>query len=111
MIKILDLETNQELPANQEGMIYFSAPSVFEGYQDTSLASPFLELEGKRRYQTGDLGYLDADNYLFITGRKKRFLKLGGEMMSLPYLEQLLNEKYGNAESANLAVEGKETET
>lgn len=40
----------------------------------------------------------------------KRFLKLGGEMISLPFLENLLQEKYGNPEEANLALEGKETE-
>lgn len=40
----------------------------------------------------------------------KRFLKLGGEMISLPFLEGLLNQKYGSSEAANLAIEGKETE-
>ena len=51
-IKILDLENLEEKPLNQEGMIYFSSPSVFSGYQDSKIASPFISLEGKRRYKT-----------------------------------------------------------
>lgn len=109
-LKILDLETEEELKANQEGMIYYSWPSVFWGYQDKTLESPFLEKEGKIWYKTGDLWYLDKDHYLYITGRKKRFLKLGGEMISLPFLENLLQEKRWNSEEVNLAVEGQETE-
>ncbi len=110
-LKILDLESNEALKANQEGMIYYCWPSVFAGYQDSSLESPFREEDGERRYRTWDLGYLDKDGYLYITGRKKRFLKLGGEMISLPFLEALLQEKRGSSEEASLALEWKETET
>lgn len=109
-IKIFGLEDQIALAPAQEGMIYFSGPNVFSWYEDTSLESPFMDIDGKKRYRTGDLGYLDQDGYLYITGRKKRFLKLGGEMISLPFLEALLYEKYGSTDSANLAVEGKETE-
>lgn len=51
-IKILDLENLEEKPLNQEGIIYFSSPSVFSGYQDSKIASPFISLEGKKRYKT-----------------------------------------------------------
>lgn len=44
-IKILDLETEEELKSNQEGMIYYSGPSVFNGYSDKSIESPFIEKE------------------------------------------------------------------
>ena len=91
-------------------MIYYSGPSVFNGYSDKSIESPFIKKGWKIWYKTGDLGYLDKDKYLYITGRKKRFLKLGGEMISLPFLENLLQEKRWNSEEANLALEGKETE-
>ncbi len=109
-IKILDLETEEELKSNQEGMIYYSGPSVFNGYSDKSIESPFIKKGWKIWYRTGDLGYLDKDKYLYITGRKKRFLKLGGEMISLPFLENLLQKKRWNSEETNLALEGKETE-
>ena len=38
-------------------------------------------------YVTGDLGILDESNSLVITGRMKRFVKIGGEMISLPAME------------------------
>jgi AMP-dependent synthetase/ligase len=44
-IKILDLETEEELKSNQEGMIYYSGPSVFNGYSDKSIESPFIKKE------------------------------------------------------------------
>ena len=44
-IKVLDLETEEELKSNQEGMIYYSGPSVFNGYSDKSIESPFIEKE------------------------------------------------------------------
>ena len=51
-IKILDLESLEEKSLNQEGMIYFSSPSVFSGYQDSKIASPFITFQGKKRYKT-----------------------------------------------------------
>ena len=110
-IKILDLDTLKKKPYNQEGMIYFSAPSVFWGYQDTKIPSPFLMLEGKSRYKTWDLGYLDTEGFLYITWRQKRFLKIGGEMISLPFIESLLSTRYWSSEALNIAIEGKELES
>jgi len=43
-------------------------------------------------YDTGDLGYLDDDGYLWHKGRLKRFVKIGGEMISLVMVEEALNE-------------------
>ena len=107
-IKICDLATNKKLEIWEEGMIYYAGNNVFGWYEDKSLESPFLKQGKKIRYRTWDLWYLDKDGYLFITWRKKRFLKLWGEMISLPFLEELLQEKYGSSEEVNLALEGKE---
>ena len=89
-------------------MIYVSGPSIFEGYIDSALESPFEDYDEKKWYKTGDLGYLDHDGFLFITGRLKRFVKIAGEMISLPFIEGVLAEKYGNPELTTLAIEAKE---
>jgi acyl-[acyl-carrier-protein]-phospholipid O-acyltransferase/long-chain-fatty-acid--[acyl-carrier-protein] ligase len=41
-------------------------------------------------YDTQDMGYMDADGYLWHVGRLARFLKIGGEMVSLPQVEDIL---------------------
>jgi acyl-[acyl-carrier-protein]-phospholipid O-acyltransferase/long-chain-fatty-acid--[acyl-carrier-protein] ligase len=41
-------------------------------------------------YNTGDMGFFDEDNYLWHAGRFKRFAKVGGEMISLVKVENIL---------------------
>lgn len=93
-------------------MILVCGKSIFDGYIDLSLKSPFREVDGQSYYETGDLGYLDEDGYLHITGRLKRFVKIAGEMISLPALESVLlewaRETQGDSESIPLAIEAKE---
>ena len=103
---ILDLDTDKPLPAGKEGMIVVCGDSVFKGYLDKKIASPFVEVDGKQYYKTGDLGYVDEDGFLFITGRLKRFIKIAGEMISMPFIEKVLEEKYGEEGKHVLAVEG-----
>ncbi|TRX70446.1 AMP-binding protein [Carboxylicivirga sp. M1479] len=104
--KIIDLESNQTCSAGQAGMIYVNGPNIFGGYLNQPELIPFEVIEGDKYYKTGDLGYLDKDGYLFITGRLKRFIKIAGEMISLPFIEQILLKKYGSVEEQVLAVEG-----
>lgn len=58
---ISDLNTHEPLPATKEGMIMVSGESVFGGYIDESIKSPFREIDGEQYYETGDLGYLDDE--------------------------------------------------
>ena len=41
-------------------------------------------------YNTGDMGFLDEDGYLWHSGRFKRFVKIGGEMVSLVKVENVM---------------------
>jgi long-chain-fatty-acid--[acyl-carrier-protein] ligase len=103
---ITDIDTYEPLPNGKEGMIMVNGPNVFSGYLGEVNINPFVNINGKKYYRTGDLGYLDEDDYLFITGRLKRFIKISGEMISLPQIERILNEKYGEEGSLVLAVTG-----
>ena len=103
---IIDLETGKQVQPGQAGMIYVWGKNVFHGYLGEETINPFEEINGISYYKTGDLGYLDEDGYLFITGRLKRFIKIAGEMISLPFIEKILLEKYGDQEKQVLAVEG-----
>lgn len=103
---IMDLDSEKPLPAGKEGMIIVRGSSVFKGYMDKNIESPFIEIDGKEFYKTGDLGYIDEDGYVFITGRLRRFIKIGGEMISMPFIEKVLEENYGEEGKHVLAVEG-----
>ncbi|WP_068473368.1 AMP-binding protein [Saccharicrinis aurantiacus] len=103
---VLDVETHEPLKANEAGMIYAKGPNVFDGYLNQPELKPFEEINGERYYKTGDLGYIDEEGYLFITGRLKRFIKIAGEMISLPFIEKILLQKYGSSDAQVLAVEG-----
>lgn len=74
----------------RQGMLLVRGPSVFGGYLGGRGAEAFVELDGRRWYRTGDLVSEDADGVLTFRGRLKRFVKLGGEMISLPAIEGVL---------------------
>jgi long-chain-fatty-acid--[acyl-carrier-protein] ligase len=109
-ICIVDPETHAPLPVNTTGMLLVRGPSVFRGYLNYDGPDPFAEVDGKRWYVTGDLVQADEDQYLHFRGRLKRFLKAGGEMISLPALEEPLSDLYPPTENGpQMAIEGIET--
>ena len=110
-VKILDLDTHEEQPAKKEWMIYVNWLNVFWGYIDKKLESPFEEFDGKKRYKTWDLWFLDKDGYLTISWRLKRFVKIAWEMISLPAIETVLSRKWKHSDGTEcLAVESEEND-
>ena len=84
---VIDIETHEPLDVNQEGEICIRGPGVFKGYLDPQ-PSPFLYIKEKSWYRSGDKGHLDQEGNLFLSGRLERFIKIGGETISLSNLEQ-----------------------
>jgi long-chain-fatty-acid--[acyl-carrier-protein] ligase len=108
---VVDPDTEEVVPPGRMGELWVNSPSVFPGYLAADGPAPFRERQGKRWYATGDLAELDADGFIHIRGRKKRFLKAGGEMISLPGLEEPFARRFPATESGpRVAVEGVETE-
>ncbi len=103
--KILNLENMQELKVWEQGMIYVSWSSIFNWYLDTNLENPFEEIDSKKYYKTWDLWFIDSDWFLTITWRLKRFIKIAWEMISLPFVENILLEKYGSDKELKIAIE------
>ncbi|MGB6290858.1 MAG: AMP-binding protein [Desulfobulbales bacterium] len=87
-IRIEHYETGEECAVGENGKILVKGDLVMKGYfndfEETSLHI--------RRgwYDTGDMGNLDEDGYLWHVGRLKRFVKIGGEMVSLIRVENAL---------------------
>ncbi len=75
-----------------EGELVYTGPNVCLGY-----ASEIYDLakhdENEGVLFTGDIAFKDNDNFFYITGRKKRFIKLFGNRVNLDYVEGLLNDK------------------
>jgi len=86
--------------ANEVGLILAKGPNVFSGYLNRDAHDPFVQIESEKWYSTGDLGRLDAEGNLILSGRLKRFIKIGGEMVSLSAIEETLATQTGSLQDA-----------
>jgi acyl-CoA synthetase (AMP-forming)/AMP-acid ligase II/1-acyl-sn-glycerol-3-phosphate acyltransferase/acyl carrier protein len=91
-LRIVDPESLVERSIGKAGLILAKGPNVFRSYLGNQCKWPFVEIEKELWYNTGDLGSLDEQGYLTLAGRLKRFVKIGGEMISLPAMEEALEE-------------------
>ncbi len=91
---LLDVATGQRVAPGGTGLLLVRGPSIFSGYLNYEGDSPFVEFEGRSWYRTGDLVSERTDGVLVFSGRLKRFIKLGGEMISLPAIEEALARHY-----------------
>lgn len=99
---LLHPETGKPVAEGQNGRLLVRGPNVFSGYLGDA-PSPFVEFDGKSWYDTGDLMF-ERDGVLVFAGRLKRFVKMGGEMISLPAIEQVLEAHYPGGDGPVLAV-------
>ena len=94
-VKIVN-EDNQELPPGEQGEIALGGPCIMKGYYKNPKANQAViktDEEGVRWLLTGDLGHLDEDGNLYITGRKKYVIVLpGGKNVSPEHVESALSE-------------------
>lgn len=82
---------------SEEGNLVYYGENVTLGYA-WNAADLLKDDENHGRLVTGDLAKRDCDGYYYITGRKKRFLKVFGKRISLDRLEQLLNTQWKGME-------------
>ncbi|PCJ19495.1 MAG: hypothetical protein COB02_07040 [Candidatus Cloacimonadota bacterium] len=111
-VKIVDIDTKSKLlPQGERGLIIVKGTSVFDGYIGENAPNPFIEVDGESWYNTGDLGYLDKKDNLILAGRLKRFVKIAGEMISIPAMESVLVDKWPAGEEGPIvAIEALEIE-
>jgi len=100
-LAILD-DRGEPLPQGQVGEVCIRSICNFEGYWNNPEATK-AAFFANGYFRTGDLGYLDADEYLFIVDRKKDIIIRGGENISCPEVEAAI---YAHPDVQECAVFG-----
>lgn len=88
-IALLDA-TGHALPAGATGEVAVRGPGVMGGYENAPNANAEAFVDGW--FRTGDQGHLDADGYLYLTGRLKEIVNRGGEKVSPREVDEALLE-------------------
>ena len=98
----LDCATDEVLPPGEVGMLAVTGANVMSGY----LGRPDLSERAMRGrwYLTGDMGCVEADGFIRITGRLARFAKIAGEMVPLERVEDELHDLLGAGGERLIAV-------
>ncbi len=81
-------ETNTILRPYEQGEIVVKGETVFRGYEDDPDENAAVFTDGW--FRTGDMGYLDDEGYLFLTGRKKELINKGGRKIAPEEIDTIL---------------------
>jgi len=100
-ISIID-KTGRHLAANATGEVVVRGPNVMRGYRNNPEANAAAFIDGW--FRTGDVGAIDNDGYLALTGRIKDLINRGGEKISPAEIEAVLLEDPVVAEAAVFGV-------
>jgi long-chain acyl-CoA synthetase len=87
---IVDIESGAALGPNRDGEVRMRGPNVMQGYfnRPEETAKVF---DHQGYFRTGDIGRLDDEGHLYITGRLKEMLIIGGENVFPREIEEVLN--------------------
>ena len=88
---------------DEGGKLIVKGDNVMQGYMKAEKAG-VLQPISDGWYDTGDIVKIDDDGYMTIQGRVKRFAKIGGEMVSLTAVEQMLDKLYPQSLQGVLVV-------
>lgn len=88
-VRLTDPATDEVLPLDQQGIIWFKGANIFNGYLGNPKKSAEVLRDGW--FRTGDVGRMDKDGFLFIEGRISRFSKIAGEMVPHETVEAAIN--------------------
>lgn len=87
-LQVLD-DQGHTLPTNGIGEVLIRGANVFSGYLNNPAADREAFHDGW--FRTGDLGYLDEEGYLFLTGRKKELINRAGEKIAPREVEEIIH--------------------
>ncbi len=88
-VRIVDPQTGEVLPAGRQGEVCCRGYSVMKGYYNLPEATA-AAIDAEGWLHSGDLGVMDPDGYLSITGRHKDMIIRGGENIYPREVEEFL---------------------
>ena len=94
--KIVDPESSDPLDFGREGLLLVTGPNVMRGYLGRDDLTKTKVRDGW--YDTGDIGKMDVDGFITLTGRIQRIAKIAGEMVPLELLEDEMHKALGTAD-------------
>ncbi|WP_458369545.1 acyl-CoA synthetase [Pseudomonas fluorescens] len=81
----------RDADVDETGLITISGPNLFEGYlEERHNQGLWIDIDGQRWLNTGDLGRQDAQGYFWLTGRKKELIIRGGHNIDPKQIEEAL---------------------
>ena len=90
-IRIIDDNSKKQMGINEIGMIQIKGPNVFNSYWNNDQANQEA-FSDDGFFITGDLGYIDEDGYITISGREKDLIISGGFNIYPKEIEDLIND-------------------
>ncbi|MFW5794942.1 MAG: class I adenylate-forming enzyme family protein, partial [Bacillota bacterium] len=109
-VKIKDLQTDKLLSANKDGEIIVTGPTLMNGYLNDEKATKntFFNYNNKTWVKTGDLGFIDENDYLHYKQRLKRIIKVLGIPVLPAEIESLLTGYPEVSEVSAISIPDKE---
>lgn len=95
-VRVVDPNTHETLPFDQEGLLMVKGPNVMMGYLNHPEKTEEVIKDGW--YITGDIATIDKDGFICITDRLSRFSKIGGEMVPHIKIEEMLHQILNESE-------------
>jgi acyl-[acyl-carrier-protein]-phospholipid O-acyltransferase/long-chain-fatty-acid--[acyl-carrier-protein] ligase len=92
-VKITNPATEKPAPIDTQGTIWLRGANIFPGYLNNNKKTKEVIIDGW--FNTGDIGRLDDDGFLYIEGRLSRFSKIGGEMVPHETVEAIISKVLG----------------
>ncbi len=105
-LRIMNPETLKECTSHHVGEIWVAGPSITAGYWQKKQANRenFVILDGLRFLRTGDLGFLDSEQRLYLTGRLKDLIVIDGKNYYPQDIEETVQMSHEALQEANGAV-------
>ena len=101
--RIIDIETGKDVGIGEKGEIWVKGPQVMKGYLNNPTATAQM-VDKNGWLKTGDVGYFDQDEYLFVVDRVKELIKYKGFQVAPAELEGVLVEHPQISDAAVIGI-------